>query len=73
MTLNILPTGGPSPQYECTAVGDYCGTEKTVVLTEWWCEGKQVEDIIVSAENYFYEECGFDKAPFTILSITKIN
>ena len=32
---------------------------------------KQVEDIIMSAENYFYEEAGFDKAPFTIISITK--
>ena len=73
MTLNVLPTGEPSPQYECTAVGDYCGTEKAVVLTEWWFNHKKVEDIEESAMNYFYEESGFDKAPFTILSITKIN
>lgn len=71
MSLNILPTGEPSPQYECTAIGE-CGTEKTVVLTEWWSDHKKVEDIKESAMNYFYDEAGFDKAPFKITSIRKI-
>jgi len=73
MTLNVLPTGEPSPRYECTALGDYCGVEKMAVLQEWWSDGVQVEDITKTAEDYFYDEAGFDKVPFTILSITKIN
>lgn len=71
MSLNKRPTGEPSPQYECTAIGEW-GTEKTVVPTEWGFAHKKVEDIEESAMHYFYDEAGFDKAPFKITSIKKI-
>ena len=64
--LNILPNGKPSAKYECTASNDYEET-RTVVLTEWWYDGKKVESIEKSADSYFYEY--FDKAPFKIESI----
>ena len=71
MNLNKLPDGTDSPKYKCVAVGED-GTEKSVILTEWWCDGKLSETIEKSAENYFYEESGFDKKPFKILSIEKL-
>jgi len=73
-TLNKLPDGSPSPKYRCTAVGYACGEEKTVVLQEWWYDGRLVESIEDSAEDYFYGEgeSGFDKSPFNITSIEKV-
>ena len=71
MSLNKLPDGSPSPKYKCTAIGDYCGTVKSVVLTEWWCDGERVESIEESAEEYFYGDAGFDKATFKLVSVVQ--
>jgi hypothetical protein len=69
MSLNKLPNGTPSPTYKCAAIGRHCRTVKTVVLTEWWYDGKKVESIETSAENYFSD--AFGKASFTTLGIVK--
>ena len=71
MSLNKLPDGSPSPKYKCTARGYYCGTVKSVVLTEWWYDGKKVESIEETAKKYFYDGAGFDKAPFKLVSVVQ--
>lgn len=70
MSLNKLPDGSNSPRFICKAIGNADGEEKTLELTEWWCDGKKVETIEQSAESYFYD--AFDKASFEVISIEKI-
>lgn len=69
-TLNKLPDGSDSPEYDCTAVSRFDGTEKTLRITEWWNEGRRVETIAQSAEGAFYD--AFDKEPFKVIEIAKV-
>lgn len=71
MSLNKLPNGEDSPRYKCTAYRPSTGETHTAVLTEWWCDGKRVESIEESAENYFYDF--FDKGIFKITKIQKVS
>ncbi len=57
-------------RYECVAIAYLDDEVKTVVLTEWWFEGKLVESIEESAKHYFYD--AFDKSPFKVVSIEKV-
>lgn len=55
-----------------TATGLCSLTDKEITVTEkfeeWWFEGKLVEPIEDTAEDYFYTAT-FDKGPFKIINI----
>ena len=71
MTLNKLPNGSDAPRYECKAKSIHDEDDvRTLILTEWWNEGKLIESIEQSAESYFYDV--FDKESFEIITISII-
>jgi len=70
MCRDNLPDGSPAPKFLCTAVADWDGEIRQVLLTEeWWC-GKQTDTIEKTADAAFYGI--FDKHPFKITKIERV-